>query len=77
MKIIEYQGAKQIKAIKDQGYVKELKKYDYNTEDSPLILKQKEIFNQLVEKKRDAITEVDKKFNRYYLICRYKGKSPD
>ena len=40
-KTIEHQGEKQIKAIKDQGHVKTVKKHDYDDEDSPLISKQK------------------------------------
>ena len=52
IKTIEDQGEKQIKAIQDQGQVKTIKKYNYDDEDSPLISKQKEIFNELVDKKR-------------------------
>ena len=39
---------KQIKTIQNQGQVKIIEKYIYNDEDSPLISKQKEIFNKLV-----------------------------
>ena len=51
IKTIEDQGEKQIKAIQDQEHAKTIKKYDYNDEDSPLISKQKEIFNELADKK--------------------------
>ena len=51
IKIIEDQEEKQIKAIKDQGHAKTIKKYDYDDEDSPLISKQKEIFNILTEER--------------------------
>ena len=50
IKTIEDQGEKQIKAIQDQEHVKTIKKYSYNDKDSPFILKQKEIFNRLVDK---------------------------
>ena len=40
IKTIEYQGKKQIKAIQDQGQVKTIKRYDYDDEDIPFILKQ-------------------------------------
>ena len=53
IKTIEDQGEKQIKAIQDQGQVKTIKKYIYDNEDTPLISKQKEIFNELVEKGLD------------------------
>ena len=46
-KTIEDQVEKQIKAIQNQGKVKTLNKYGYDNEDSPLISKQKEIFNKL------------------------------
>ena len=42
IKTIKDQWEKQIKAIQDQGYVKRIKKYDYDDdEDSQLISKQK------------------------------------
>ena len=68
---------KQIKAIQNQGQVKIIKKYDYNDENSPLISKQKEIFNELADKRLNEITELDKKVSRHRLVYRYKGKSPD
>ena len=40
---------KQIKAIQDQGQVKTIKKYYYDSEDSPFISKPKEISNELVD----------------------------
>ena len=77
IKTIEDQGEKQIKAIQNQGQVKTIKKYTYDDEDSPLISKQKEIFNKLVDERLDEITELDKKVNHDDLIYRYKGKTPD
>ena len=47
IKTIEYQEEKQIKAIQDHGQVKTIKKYIYDNEDTPLISKQKETFNNL------------------------------
>ena len=60
-KTIEDQGEKQIKAIQDQRNVKTIKKYAFNDEDSPWISKQKEIFNELADKRLYEITELDKK----------------
>ena len=51
IKTIKDHGEKQIKAIQDQGQLKTIKKYVYNTEDTPLILKQKEIFNGIVDER--------------------------
>ena len=61
IKTIEDQGEKQIKAIQDQGQVKTIKKYIYDNEDTPLISKQKEIFNELVDESFQEITDLDKK----------------
>ena len=55
-KTIEDQGEKQIKAIQDQRNVKTIKKYAFNDEDSPWISKQKEIFNELADKRLYEIT---------------------
>ena len=68
---------KQIKAIQDQGHVKTIKKYDYVDKDSPLISKQKEIFNELVDKRRSEITKIDEKLNLKDLIYRCKNESPN
>ena len=53
IKTIEDQGEKQIKAIQDQdqGQVKTMKKYDYDDEHTPVISKQKEIFNGLADER--------------------------
>ena len=70
IKTIENQGEKQIKAIQDQGHPKTIKKYDYNDEDNPLISKQKEIFNELADKRFIEITELDEKVKRNDLAYR-------
>ena len=72
IKTIEYQGKNQIKAVQDQGHVKTTKKYDYDDEDSPLISNQKEMFNELIEKRLDDIAKLHKKVNRNDLVYRYK-----
>ena len=51
IKTNEEQGEKQIQAMQDKGQVKTIKKYTYDAEDTPLISKQKEIFNKLVDKR--------------------------
>ena len=77
IKTIEDQGEKQIKAIQNQGPIKTIKKYAFDDEDSPLISKQKEIFNELANKRLNEITELDKKVNLHDLVYRYKGKTPN
>ena len=57
IKTIEDQGERQIKAIQNQGEIKTIKKYT-NNEDSPLIPKQKEIFNNLADERNKEITDL-------------------
>ena len=47
----EDQGEKQIKAIQNKGPTKSIEKFTYDLNDSPLVLKKKEIYNMLTEKK--------------------------
>ena len=42
-----------------------------------MILKQKEIFNELVNERLEKITDLDKKVNSDGLIYRYKGNTAD
>ena len=56
IKSIEDQGERQIQAIQNQGVIKIIKRYTYDNEDTPLISKQKEIFNELVYERLDEIT---------------------
>ena len=77
IKTLEGQAEKQIKAIQDQGQVKTIKKYSYDSEDTPFISKQKEIFNELVDERLEKITDLDKKVNSNDLIYRCKGNTAD
>ena len=77
IKLIEDQGENPIKAIQDQGKLKTIKKYDYDSEDTPVISKQKEILNELVDERHKKITDLDKKVNSGDLIHRYKGNTVD
>ena len=61
IKTLEDQGQKQIKAIQDQGQIKTIKKFAYDAEDTPLIPKEKEIFNELAHERLEKITDLDKK----------------
>ena len=65
------------KANQNQGEIKTIKKYTYDNEDTPLISKQKEIFNELVDERLEKITDLDKKVNSDDLIYRYKGNTAD
>ena len=69
-KIIEDQEERPIKAIQNQVQVKTIKKNIYDVKDSLLILKQREIFNKLVDKRFKWITELKNKVNPDDLIYR-------
>ena len=77
IKTIENQGEKQIKAIQNQGEIKTIEKYYYNDKKIPLISKQKEIFNKLVDKRLEEITNLDKNVNPKDLIYKSKGPTAD
>ena len=61
IKTIEDQGEKQIKTIQDQVGVKTIEKYIYDVEDTPLVAKQKEIFNELVDERLEKTVDLNKK----------------
>ena len=77
IKTTEDQGEKQIKAIQDQGQIKTIKKYAYDAEYTPIISKQKEAFKELVDERREKLTDLGKKVNSDDLIYRYKGNTAD
>ena len=77
IKTTEDQGKRQIRAIQDQGQVKTIKEYSYDDEDTPFISKQKEIFNGLVDKRLEKITDWDEGVNSNDLIHSFKGKTAD
>ena len=77
IKTIEDQGEKQIKAIQNQGEIKTIEKYYYNDKKIPLISKQKDIFNKLVDKRLEEITNLDKNVNPNDLIYKSKGPTAD
>ena len=54
-----------------------MEEYAYDAEDSPYISKQKEIFNKLVDERREKMNDLDNKVNDDYLIYRYKGNTDD
>ena len=64
-------------AIQNQGEIKTIKSYAHNDKDSPLISKQKQILNKLVDERLKEITKLDKEVNPDDLIYRYKGSTAD
>ena len=70
-KTTEDQGEKQMKEIQDKRPVKSIKKFTYDINDSPIVLKEKEIYNKLTEKSFEKINRVDT--NK--LVFKYKGNT--
>ena len=79
IKTIEDQGEKQVEALNTLKSHKNLtiKKYSCDDDDTPLIFKQKEIFNKPVDERREKITDLAKKVNSKDLIKKYKGNTLD
>ena len=50
IKTTKDQGERQKKAIQNQGEIETMKRYTYSDQDTPLISKQKDIFNELADK---------------------------
>ena len=75
---IEDQGEKQTNLIEDQGekQIKTIEKYIYKADDDPIILKEKEIYNALVDKEKEKIEKLDCDINTSKLEFKFKGKTP-
>ena len=52
IKTIKYQGEKQIKAIKDKERNKSIKEVEYGADYNQMLLRQKEIYDELMRRKR-------------------------
>ena len=74
IKRIEDQGEKQIKAIQDKRPIKSIEKFTYDVNDSPIVLKENEIYNKLTEESFGKINNLDKKVNSK-LLFKYKGNT--
>ena len=57
----EDQGEKLIKAIQDKRPIKSIEKFAYDINDSPIVLKEKEIYDKLTEESFEKISNLDKK----------------
>ena len=76
---IKKQGEKQINAIQDKRPIKSIQKFANDINDNPIVLKEKEIYNNLTEESYENINKLDKVFDpgRYKLVFKYKGNTPD
>ena len=78
-KTIKDQGEKQIEAIQDKRSVESIKKFTYSINDSPIVLKEKEIYNKLTDESFKNINNIDKNVDTDIdqLVFKYKGNTPD
>ena len=76
-KTIKEKVEKQIKAIQDKRPIKKIEKFTYDINDSPTILKEKEIYNNLTEESFEKINNLDKRVDIDKLVMKYKGNTPD
>ena len=74
---IEDRGEKQIKAIQDKRQIKSIEEFTYDINDSPMVLKEKEVYNKLTAESFDKINNLDKKVDNNKLVFKYKGKTAD
>ena len=74
-KTIEDQGGKQIKAIEDKKPIKSIEKFTYDINDTPIVLKEKEIYNKLTEQSFEKINNLGKKVDTDKLLFEYKGNT--
>ena len=76
-KTIKDRREKQIKAIQDKRPLKSIKKFTYEINDSPIVLKEKEIYNKLTKESFEKINNLDKRVDIDKLVFKYKGNTPD
>ena len=76
-KTIEDQGEKQIKAIQDKRSIKSTVKFTCDINDSPKVLKEKEIYKKLTEERFDKIRNLGKSGDTDKLVFKYKGNTND
>ena len=75
-KTIKDQGEKHIKAIQDKRAIKSIKKFAYDINDSPIVLKEKEVY-KLTEESFENTNSLDKRVDTNKLVFKYKGNTTD
>ena len=83
IKTIKDQKEKQIKAIQDKMPIKSIEKFTYDINESfkrkksPIVLKEKEIYNKLTEESFEKINNLGKRVDIDKLVLKYNGNTPD
>ena len=76
-KTIKDQGEKQIKAIQGKKPIKSIEKFTYDINDSPIVIKEKEIYNNLTKEGFQKIKNLDRRVDIDKLVFKYKDNTPD
>ena len=76
-KTIEDQGERQIKSIQEKRPIKSFKKFTYDINDSPMVLKEKEIYDKLTEESFGKINNLEKRVDTNKLVLKYKSNATD
>ena len=75
-KTIKDQREKQTKAIQDKIPIKLIEKFTYDINDSPIVLKEKEIYDKLAEESFEKINTLDKKVDTNKLVFKNIRTTP-
>ena len=67
-KTIEDQGENQITPIQNKRPIKSIEKIAYNNNDSPMVLKEKELYNKLTDESREKINKLNNKVDTNKLV---------
>ena len=65
------------KTIQGKRPIKSIGKFTYDINNSPIVLKEKEIYNKLIEECYQKLDNLDKKVYTDKLLFKYKGKTTD
>ena len=76
-KTIEDHGEKKVKEIQDKRPIKSIERSTYVINDSPIVLKEKEIYNKITEESFKNRNNLGKKVDTNKLVFKYKGNTAD
>ena len=76
-KTIEDHREKKVKEIQDKRPIKSIERSTYVINDSPIVLKEKEIYNKITEESFKNRNNLGKKVDTNKLVFKYKGNTAD
>ena len=66
-----------MKVIQDKRSIKSIEKFNYDINDSPIVSKEKEIYNKLTNESFEKISSLEKSVNIDKLVFKFKGNTAD